>query len=238
MSFTRRVHPLPTTYNIKGEVLNDCHTVKDLGVVLHKDLNFVKHVQSSSAKAKRNMGIIMRHSRFFSHSGTLRILYFSLVRAHLDFASVVWSPSAADHSAELEKIQKRFLRYLYYKDFNYYDWEISYRELGAGYTITTLHIRRDVTLLLFLRDIVNSRIDSSPLLEKITFYVPPRTVRRKNTLFFVPICRTQHFRDAPLNRARILYNIVEEIDTSIDIFYNSRKEFAIKISEALMKHHS
>ena len=191
-----------------------------------------------SSKANRNLGALMRFSRFFSNVGTLRILYFALVRSHLDFGSVVWSPSGSDHCKSLERIQKRFLRYLYFKDFTYYEPEISYRELLTGYEFTALKIRRDSTLLLFLRDVVNSKIDSASLLQKVGFFVPPRTNCRRNNSFYIPLCRTEHFRTATLNKAEILYDNIEKIDLSIDIFFDSRAVYTRKVVEALVKWHA
>ena len=42
MTFSRKAQPIATTYSIKRETLQSYNTVKDLGVVLHKDLNFAK----------------------------------------------------------------------------------------------------------------------------------------------------------------------------------------------------
>ena len=42
------------------------------------------------AKANRNMGIIFRNTRAFKNVTTLRVLYFALVRSHLEYGNVIW----------------------------------------------------------------------------------------------------------------------------------------------------
>jgi hypothetical protein len=237
MTFARKTkeRQIFTEYCMKGERLNSYEQVKDLGVLFQRDLSFVDQIQSTSAKANRNMGILMRHSKYFCNVSTIKTLYFSLVRSNMDFASVVWAPIGKEISKALERTQKRFLRYLYYKDFQYYESSITYMELWLGYEVTALGVRRDVTILLFLRDIVNSKIESNSLLEKIYFFVPPRIGRKRNNIFNIPSCRTVHFESSPLNRAQIIYGKLEEIDNTIDIFFNSRVMFRRKIEEALLK---
>mgnify|MGYP000863144663 CR=1 FL=1 len=237
MTFTRSLQPIDTAYSIGEETLESHEKMRDLGVVVQRDLKFGEQLQSISMKAKRNLGAIMRYSKHFSNSGTIRALYFTLVRSHLDFGSVVWSSLEREGSNNLEKIQKRALKYLYFKDFGYYEHEITYRELVSGYELSTMKERRDSTLLLFLRDLLNSKIESPPLLQIIMLNAPPRTHRRRNSTFYVPLCRTAQFQTAPLHQAQALYNKIEEIDTTIDIFFDSRATFQNKIRNALRELH-
>ena len=64
---------------------------KDLGVVFDKDLKFTSHVNQIVMKANRVLGIIKR--TFASRdANTIRLLYVTLVRPILDYASTVWNP--------------------------------------------------------------------------------------------------------------------------------------------------
>ena len=124
----------------------------------------------------------MRHSKFFCVD-TIKMLYLTLVMSVLGFASVVWAPSGKGDSKILERIQKRLLRYMYYRNFGYYEQNITYVELYMRYELTSLKVRRDSAIILFLRDILNSKVESVSLLEKISFYIPPRIGRKRNNLF-------------------------------------------------------
>ena len=64
---------------------------KDLGVVFDKDLKFTSHVNQIVMKANRVLGIIK--CTFASRdANTIRLLYVTLVRPILDYASTVWNP--------------------------------------------------------------------------------------------------------------------------------------------------
>ena len=234
MTFSRRNRPLVGVYKIKGEELKSVEMIKDLGVFLQKNLRYVEHVHRASAIAKRSMGVIMRHSRYFGNVSTLRMLYFSLVRSHLDFASVVCDPITQEQLGALERIQKRFLRYLYYRDFRYYDYSITYRELVLGYEVTNLKIRRNTALVMLLRDLLCGRLDSSVLLGKVCLLAPIRAGRTR-ALFQIPYCRTTQCTNAPLNRAMALYNQILEIDQTLDIFFESRGKFMSRVIDTLWK---
>ena len=88
----RKRRPIATEYNIKGKNLHSYEKFKDLQVVFWSDLPFIEQIQSKKVKTNRNMGILMRHSKF-SSLGTIRMLYLTQVTSVLDFANVAWAPS-------------------------------------------------------------------------------------------------------------------------------------------------
>jgi len=114
--------------------------MRDLGVVMDGTMNYSGHVRAIVNKAKRNLGLIMRHAKIFRNTTTLRVLYYALVRSHIDFGGVVWDASSEIICKTLERIQKIFLRYSYFRDFSCFDNTISYRELTAGYEILLLYM--------------------------------------------------------------------------------------------------
>ncbi|CAG9134982.1 unnamed protein product [Plutella xylostella] len=58
------------------------------------------------------LGFLKRNSRDFHNNKTKILLYNALVRSHLEFASVAWSPHYTVHSQRIESIQRAFTRYL------------------------------------------------------------------------------------------------------------------------------
>jgi hypothetical protein len=85
-------------------------SICDLGVVLDSKLNFTSHISSLVVKASRMLGYIRRIGKKFRDSYTLKTLYNSFVRSHLDYASVVWNPYYGVDLKRIEAIQKKFLR--------------------------------------------------------------------------------------------------------------------------------
>ena len=73
-------------------VILDCASEKrDLGVLFTNNLKFSHHISAIVRKANSMTGMVKRTFNFLSPS-TFRILCTSLVRPHIDYASVVWSP--------------------------------------------------------------------------------------------------------------------------------------------------
>ena len=64
---------------------------KDFGVIIDNKLTFRDHITSKVNLANRNLGIIFRTFTFLDTEIFL-YLYKSLVRPHLEYATVVWSP--------------------------------------------------------------------------------------------------------------------------------------------------
>ena len=68
----------------------------DLGVLCPK-LTFVHHIDYIIAKAYFRLGFIMNICSDFNDPLVLKSLYFSYVRSHLEFASVLWFPNQQLH---------------------------------------------------------------------------------------------------------------------------------------------
>jgi len=56
----------------------------------------------------------------------------------------------------IEKIQEKFLRYLYKKQFQYYPNDLSYQELLEGYELESLETRHRISSIMFIHNILNS----------------------------------------------------------------------------------
>ena len=75
------------------ETRDDTHAIekvaneKDLGVITDSKLTFRDHIASKSNLANRNLRIIFR-----TFTEMFVTLYKTLVRPHLEYATVVWSP--------------------------------------------------------------------------------------------------------------------------------------------------
>ena len=61
------------------------------------------------------MGFIIRNTKHFHDVFSLTTLYNSLVRSKLEYACEIWNPYFKSQNNKIESIQKKFLRYLYYK---------------------------------------------------------------------------------------------------------------------------
>jgi len=142
MTFTHKAQPVYYNYNLDGEVLKRSDSVKDLGVYLQSSFKFNLHFTHIVNKAYRKLGFIIRNSKSFVKTETLKILYNSLVRPHLEYASIIWSPQANCHIDYIERVQKKFLRYLYLRENHVYPYLISYNVMLISFKFQTLVQRR------------------------------------------------------------------------------------------------
>ena len=113
---TTPLHPL---------MLNGLHLnkVEYLGVLLSSDLSWTPHITSVCSKAKQILGLLYR--RFYNHAegDTLKQLYLSLIRPHLEYACPVWDPHTMKDKVLLEDVQK-FAFWMATKQ-----WDSGYQEL-------------------------------------------------------------------------------------------------------------
>lgn len=84
---------------------------KDLGVIFDPKLDFSKHVHTKVNLANRNLGLINKNFTFMDKDMFLK-LYKALVRPHLEYATVIWSPRYKKESIAVENVQRRATRIL------------------------------------------------------------------------------------------------------------------------------
>jgi hypothetical protein len=79
---------------------------RDLGIIISNNLKWKCQTQKAANKANAILGVL---KRTFSHwtPETLKILYVSFVRPHLEYASSAWSPNQKQDIVTLEKVQRR-----------------------------------------------------------------------------------------------------------------------------------
>ena len=82
---------------------------KDLGIIISKDLKVSKQCASAYSKASRALGLINRTIMYKSTKVLLR-LNKSVVRPHLEYCTVDWSPHYVKDKELIERIQHRFTR--------------------------------------------------------------------------------------------------------------------------------
>ena len=84
---------------------------KDLGVIFDNKLTFSKHINTKVNIANRNLGLIIKKFIYMNKEMFLQ-LYKSLVRPHLEYASVIWTPRYKKDVIAIENVQRRATRVL------------------------------------------------------------------------------------------------------------------------------
>ena len=125
-------------YYLSNEMLKCVDSYTDLGVNMSRDLSRSNHVDASVNKANKVLGLLKRtvgskNREMFS------VLYRSLVRPLLEYASSVWSPYLVKDKLAYESIQRRASRIALGKKRR----ELSYEERCELLGWSTLERRRE-----------------------------------------------------------------------------------------------
>lgn len=145
---------IPTTHNLKEKGQSVSYTVfpydmkavteeKDLGVIIDDQLSFKSHIETKVKIANKMLGIVRRTFKYMDSDIFLR-LYKSIVRPHLEYASVVWSPTTKQYQDKIESIQRRATRSVPSIA------HLSYSERLKSLKLPTLHYRRLRSCMIFL----------------------------------------------------------------------------------------
>lgn len=197
VTYTRKVNPLTFNYSINGTAVARVSTIKDLGVHFDRALTFSVHRDNIISSATKMLGFLIRNSRSFQ-IGTMKLLYFTYVRSKLEYASVIWNPYYTIHKISLENVQRRFLKYLFFKVEGTYPCRgYDHQLLLQKFNILSLEIRRQQQLLKFVYNLVHSKIDSPQLLAQLQFFVP-RSAARHVPTFYTPYARLNSSLNSPI----------------------------------------
>ena len=189
ITYTRKVNVFKFDYSLNKASLTRHNKCKDLGVEFQSNLRFSDHYNSIINKAYRALGFVIRNSKHFKKIDSVVRLFNCLVRPHLEYAAVIWSPQTEVNINHIEKVQKRFLRYLYVRKYNEYPFLVSYKSMLTSFKIQSLYDRRCMQSVLLIYNIVNSlKYKSSFLINYVNFYVPKINLRLQNNNIFLLLC--------------------------------------------------
>jgi hypothetical protein len=213
---TRSSNRLIYPYRLSGVELKFVDEYCDLGVLFSNNFQFKRHIDNICLRATKMLGFLLRVSKPFQSTLVLKILYESLVRSILEFSSIIWNPTHITHSLKIERIQKRFLRYLYLKQYGYYPWLYPSAFLLGALGFNSLESRRNMLLGRHFFKLLNGIIHNRQVLKEFRFNAPCkfRDLRNRD-LFVPPVARTNMLSTAPISRAIYLLN---RISGEIDLF--------------------
>ena len=99
------------SYNLNGNILPNVNEIKDLGILVDRNLKFKHHITNIVTKAQQKSCLILRC--FKSRNPKLLFKAFTTyVRPILEYCCPVWSPVSPVDIAELEAVQRRFTKRL------------------------------------------------------------------------------------------------------------------------------
>lgn len=220
MSFSRSANVLTYDYKIsKTKLARQC-SVRDLGVLFDSKFTFSEHIDAITSAAFKNLGFIYRSCKDFTSSECLKSLYFAFVRSKLEYCSVIWYPIHKTHIGLIESIQRKFLKYLAFKeDGTYPPRGFSQDLLVKRFNLDHLECRRIVATVKLLHDLLNNHADCITLVSQLRLHTP-RLNSRKSMFFYCSKPRTEYFKRSPIYVMCSNYN---RFACECDIFFDSFK---------------
>ena len=225
LTYSRACSPYIYNYKINKNALVRATKIKDLGVVFKSTLSFKDHILEIIQKAYRSMGMIIRNCKDFKDIDTLKLLFITYVRPILEYGFLIWNPHNDFLIKELEKIQRKYLKWLYYKRYGLYPpMGINQCHLLNEFNLLSLQNRRSIGDVCFLKKLINGNIDCPDLLKCMNFYVPRSTSRYRPT-FYTDGARKEVLKYAPINR------MCEEVNKCklLDIFHCTKKDIQVAV---------
>lgn len=241
MTFSRARAPIEFSYVLQAVQLERVYEIRDLGLTLDVQLNFRQHIINICKSASKTLGFIIRMTTLFSNVRIAVLLYNAYVRSKVEFGAIVWDPYESKYISMVEKIQKKFARYLYSKCFGYYPYLYPSLFVSGMLGLDTLELRRKLLLMDHYYGIINNRINNSSVLERMGLHVPTwrgspeleLPPRRRRRLFAWLRARTRQADNAPTPRALAVLNAMAVEGYDIDIFADSVGGFRRKCSHIL-----
>lgn len=220
MNMSRKRSPRYATldYHLGGDCLQVATVTKDLGVSISNDLSWADHIHQMCAKANRTLGLIKRVcGKSIVEQETRKILYITLVRSQLEYASNLWSPYTTQKRALIENVQRRATKFI----LNYSSRDVSYKDRLVKLKLLPLEYRREIADVAMLHKYRSGKlkVDFSNL------YVPSSshyTTRRSDS---------NNYRELSSHKQSYYYNSF--FPRSIRLW--NKLPHALKISETVSK---
>ena len=223
-SYFRKVKFLFYNYTIDDSILERPEYICDLGVTFDRKLKFDKHIENVSALAYRSLGLVIRNSSAIQDKEVLSLLFFTYVRSRLEYSSVVWSPIYNCHISALEKVQRRFLKFLSFLDDGVYPPRgIPNDVYLKRFKIQSLLCRRNIASLMLLHNIIHSVVDCEDILNLLYFKACGTNLRFSSVLE-APRPKTNGTKASPLYQ--MIRNYMQ-IENEVDIFNCTTRDIKI-----------
>ena len=147
-----------------GNILTPVDQLRDLGIIVSKDLSYTSHIRSSCDKARKMAAWVFSvfHTR---NTGVMLTLYKSLVRSHLEYCSPLWNPSKICDIQELESVQRTLTSKIHGLQ------HLQYWERLKTLTLMSLQRRRERYVIMHMWKILHG-LTSNDL--QVQFTVNPR----------------------------------------------------------------
>jgi hypothetical protein len=180
ISFTCKTIGFHFNYKLSNNPILRSQCVKDLGVLLDSKLYFRHHVDYISSQGLKILGLICYITSSFSTPHSLSVLYTTLARPKLEYASVAWNSITSTDSSKLKRVQIKFAT-LYHSRFCAGICGSNYEGMLSRLNISSLHSRRKHLDALFLINVFKNKISCSSIFDTVNLCITSGRIRHFST---------------------------------------------------------
>ena len=153
LKITNRRQSKAFNYTMFGSTLTNVEHHPYLGIEISQNLRWKEHIQMATNKANRTLGFVRRNLGKCSED-TKKSAYTTLIRPQLEYASSVWDPHYKTEIDELEKVQRRAIRFIK----NNHDRTASVTSMQNELKLPNLQQRRQLSRLTIFYKAVNNQV--------------------------------------------------------------------------------
>lgn len=224
--FTLKRNPTMATYLLNGTALERVNTIRDLGITFDSKLKFKPHITACLAKSYRMLGFTMRLSQSFSRPKCVELLYNSLVRSQIEYLSPVWSPHQSTYIKDIERLQQKYTRFVYWLTRTPYT---SYINRINHLKLLSLEARRVYFDACLLHDIIHNA-NLFELADHLVYRTIDRPNRNNHLFQCRPVNTSYGLNTNPIRRLQSSYN---EMFNHINIHNINIRQFRKEITDTL-----
>ena len=211
-------------HHINGVPLVVTSAERDLGVIISDKLSWNKQVCEQCAKSNRVLGFVKHNSRSIKSVSVRRIIYLTLVRSHLGYATQVWAPQSKELICKTERIQRRAIKYILNMPFLC---EESYRDRLIKLDLLPLSYWHEYLDMVFFFKSVTGLVKVNPTVipTRCVLSRATRSSSNTNVTLFVPKkCKTTTYQRSFFTRTMRIWNaLADDIGLSETISLSSFK---------------
>ncbi|PNF15180.1 hypothetical protein B7P43_G14670 [Cryptotermes secundus] len=182
-------------YQLGHAIISHTSSINDLGVFFDSKLHFHTHVNYIFSQCIKLLGLIHSITYRLPLLKCLYVLYITLVRSKLEYASEVWNSINLTDANKLEHIQQKFASVCFYRFFLHIPY--TYTDALEKLSIHFLHKQRHQLDAFFL---FRSFVLNPALLfwKMLAFVFVPAILWTSHCLMFVPLTSTVPLLGAPM----------------------------------------
>ena len=130
----------PSGLHLNNEVLERVRQYRYLGVLVTERLSWNDHISNICKKARKLIGMLYRQFYAWADKSSLKTIYLTSIRPHLEYACQLWDPQTASQIQSLESVQKFACKvHVCLKR-----WDMSYTDMLIELDLPPLKLRRQL----------------------------------------------------------------------------------------------